>query len=161
MALEKMQALANYLRSRNIFAAEQLDYWMENGTANFSAKKVGQGILLCRFQYDAVFSVERYSNNPDLFLAIFCCWLQDHDGSRSDDDLAMPSIDVTPMNDSTTDIEVKLQFIEEITAVEDANGELEFNGKRWQLQSVAINDADTVGVGNTQTLPTDKNYHRD
>ncbi len=160
MLLYKMSDLAAYLHSKNVFSAEQLDYWMENGQVSYAAKRVGKGLLLCRFQYDAVISIERFSKDAALFLAFVCCWLQDFDADREDDDLPMPSIDVTPLDDSTADIEVKITFIEEITALQDQDGPLVLNGVNYKLDDAQINVADSVGVGDNENLATDLVYVR-
>lgn len=161
MALEKMQQLASFLRERNLFAAEQFDYWMENGTAEYAAKNLGPGVVVCRFRYDAVLSVERYSNDADLFLALLCTWLMDNDCARDHDDLPMPDIDVTTLDDHCVDIEVRVPFIEDITLVRDDDGNVPFSGERWRLDGVTVTDADAVGVGDDDQQPTDKPYVRD
>lgn len=161
MALEKMMALADFLRGQGLFAAEQLDYWMENGTAEYAGKRQGDGLVLCRFRYDAVLSVERYGQSADLFLALLSIWLMEHDCEREHDELPMPSIDVTPLNDHLADIEVTVNFIEDITLVPDATGAIAFNGQQWRVQGIEINTADQVGIGDDKAAPTDLPYSRD
>lgn len=161
MALSKMKTLADFLRSRNLFAPEQFDYWMENGTAEYATKRHGQGIVLCRFRYDAVLSVERYARSADLLLVLLSAWLLDNDGEREQDELPMPSIDVTPLDDVAADVEISVTFIEELTLVEDPEGNVPFNGKVWMLQDLVNNVADSVGVGNDDQEPTDLPYVND
>lgn len=158
MALNKMQSLAAFFLSKNLFAAEQFDYWMENGTAEYAAKRVGQGVVLCRFRYDAVLSVERYSQSADLFLALLSAWLLDNDADREGDDLPMPDVDVTPLNDRMADIEITVNFIEDITLVPDPEGAIAFSGEQWRLSDVSLNTADQVGVGDDDEEPTDLPY---
>lgn len=160
MALAKMQALASFLLQQNLFGAEQLDYWMENGTSEPASKRIGNGLLLCRFKYDAVFSVERYSQDADLFLALLCVWLMENDCNRDDLDLPPPEVDVTPLDDFTVDLEIKITFDEGITVVPDDNGPILFNGNRYSVAPAVISDANKVGVGDTQERPTDKPYER-
>lgn len=161
MALQKMQALADFLRARNLFAAEQLDYWMENGAAEYAQKRSGEGLVLCRFRYDAVFSIERYAQSADLFLALLSAWLLDFDSAREDDNLPMPEIDVTPLDDHTADVEVTVNFIEEITVVKDVDGNVPFAGDTWRLEDITIHTANMVGVGDDQDEPTDLPYSND
>lgn len=160
MLLHKMSDLAAHLRSKNLFAAEQLDYWMENGVANYAAKRVSRGLLLCRFEYEAVISVERFSKGADLFLAHICCWLMEFDSGRDKDDLPMPQIDVTPLDDLTVDIEVKIKFIEDITVLPHEQGEISLDGEKYRLDNVENNVANSVGVGDNTELPTDLVYTR-
>lgn len=161
MALVKMQALADFLRSKNLFATEQFDYWMENGTAEYSTKRQGKGLVLCRFQYDAVFSVERYTKNADLFLVFISVWLMEHDSGREDLNLAMPDVDVTPLDDHTVDVEVKIIFSEDITVLPDDDGEILYSGGRWKVAPSPISDVNKIGVGDDQERPTDLPYERD
>lgn len=156
MALAKMQALATHLLEQKLFSAEQFDYWMENGTAEYAAKRVGQGVLLCRFRYDAVFSIERYTRSAALFLAILSAWLLDKDEDREQDELPMPSVDVTPLNDRMADIEVTVAMSEDITLVPDEEGPVVFSGQRWTVKAVELNTATQAGVGNDADQPTDK-----
>lgn len=162
MALAKMQALATYLLSQNLFAAEQFDYYMENGTNEFASKRVGaNGLLLCRFTYDAVFSVERYAQSADVFLVLLSVWLLENDCSRTADDLPMPEVDVTPLDDNTVDVDVKITFSEDITVLPDDEGPIVYKGTRYSVAPALITDANSVGVGDNKDLPTDKPYTRD
>jgi hypothetical protein len=161
MALAKMQALATYLQNQNLFAAEQFDYWMENGTSEPASKKVGNGLLLCRFRYDAVFSIERHSGDEDLFLCLLSVWLMENDCGRDDLELPPPSVEVNPLDDSTVDLEVKVTFDEGITVLPDDNGLIVYKGNRYSVALAVISDASKVGVGDTQARPTDKPYERD
>lgn len=161
MALAKMQALADFLRSKNLFAPEQFDYWMENGTAEYASKQHGNGLVLCRFQYDAVFSVERFADSADLFLVFICVWLMDNDCNRDALDLAMPEVDVSPLDDHTVDVEVKITFSEDITVVQDDAGPVEYSTRRWRIAEAVVSDVNKVGVGDDQQRPTDLPYERD
>ena len=160
MALGKMQALATFLLQQNLFAAEQFDYWMEIGTSDYTGKKVGNGYLICRFRYEATFSVERYSQSADLFLVLLNVWLMENDCSRNELELPMPEVDVTPLDDTTVDLEVKVTFDEGITIVPDDNGLILYRGNRYSVAPAVITDASKVGVGDTQERPTDKPYER-
>lgn len=161
MALEKMQALATHLKSQNLFAAEQFDYWMENGTSEYTCKRHGNGFVISRFRYDAVLSVERYSQSADLFLALLSVWLMDNDCERDQLELPMPEVDVTALDDQLVDLEVKITFDEQVMIVPDDEGQIVFNGNRYSIAPAVITDANKVAVGDTQERPTDKPYERD
>lgn len=161
MALAKMQALATFLINQNLFAAEQFDYWMENGSNEYSGKKVGNGFLISRFRYDAVFNIERYSQSADLFLVLLSVWLMENDCDRSALGLPMPDVDVTPLDDTTVDLEIKVTFDEGITIVPDHEGLIMYRGSRYSVAPAVISDANKVGVGDSQERPTDKPYERD
>ena len=161
MALEKMKALAGFLLQQNLFAAENLDYWMENGSNEYTGKKVGNGYLISRFRYDAVFSIERYSKSADLLLVLLSVWLMENDCGRSDLELPMPEVDVTPLDDYTVDLEIKVAFDECISIVPDDDGIILYRGARYNVAPAVITDATKVGVGDNQIRPTDKPYDRD
>jgi hypothetical protein len=161
MALAKMESLANFLKAQQLFSAEQFDYWMENGTSEYSGKREGNGIIVCRFRYDAVFDVERYSQDADEFLVLVSIWLIENDCDRSGQDLPMPEWDVNPLDDATTDVQVKVSFDEDITIVPDDEGKILYRGSRYSVAPAVITDASKVGVGDTQARPTDKPYERD
>tara|TARA_R100000656_G_C3934345_1_gene125518 strand:- start:213 stop:704 length:492 start_codon:yes stop_codon:yes gene_type:complete len=161
MALAKMQALATFLINQKLFAAEQFDYWMESGSNEYTGKKVGNGFLISRFRYDAVFSVERYSQSADLFLVLLSVWLMENDGTRNELDLPMPDVEVNPLDDHTVDLEVKMTFDEGIEIVADDNGLILYRGNRYSVAPAVITEASKVGVGDTQERPTDKPYDRD
>jgi len=160
MALAKMTALAQHLIAQNIFAVENFDYWMENGSSEYANKKVAKGVVIGRFQYEAVFSVERFSNDADIFLALINVWLIDNDSNRDDLNLDMPSVDVTPLDDHTTDVEVKIIFSEDITLQLDDNGPVLYSGQRWGIAPLVISDVNKIGVGDTPERPTDSPYER-
>ncbi len=158
MALAKMQALANFLRDQNLFAAEQFDYWMENGENNYTSKRQGNGLLICRFRYDAVFSIERYSDDADLFLVLLSIWLIENDDNRDDLELDSPKVDVTVLDDTCVDLEITVTFDEPIEIVPDDEGPILFRGKRYSVAPALITDANKVGVGDSQARQTDKPY---
>lgn len=160
MALEKMTALAEFLKSKNIFAPENFDYWMENGRVDYSGAKNGKGITVCYFEYDAVFSVERYAGSADLFLVLIATWLMQNDDNREKLELESPTVDVSQLDDNSVDVEVTCRFSEPITLMPDDNGEIDFNSKRWSIAPLTFFDASKVGVGDDQARPVDQPYER-
>lgn len=160
MALQKLANLAAYIKGKNLVAEEQIDFWMETAKLSPASKRLGNGLLVCRFQYDGILVVERYTGNADLFLALICCWLQDHDEDRDQDELPEPDADVTTLDDLTVDVAVKITFTEDITVIEDVNGLIDFGDKKYSLADVEISVADSVGVGDSQERATDLVYVR-
>lgn len=158
MALAKMEALAAFLLAQNIFPAEQFDYVMTNGKNAYANKRIGNGLLISRFRYDAVFLIERYSQDADLFLALISTWLMENDNSRDEQELEMPDVGVTALDDFTVDLEVRIVFEENITIVPDEVGKIIFNGSRYSVLPAVISDAIKVGVGDSQERLTDKPY---
>lgn len=160
MAVAKMQALADFLKAQNLFAAENFDYYMENGTSEVTSKRLGKGFEISRFRYDAIFSVERYVGDADLFLVLINIWLMEHDTNRDQLELDSPKVDVTPLDDSSVDLEVSITFDESITIVPDDAGPILFKGARYSVAPAEIIAARKVAVGDNQQRQPDKPYER-
>jgi len=161
MALEKLQALHTFLVEQNLVDENQVASWMENGKPEACAKSLGNGIRVCRLSYDALVSIERFSGNEDLLLALICVWLMDVDPEREDDELPPPDIDIDILDNGTADVELRVAFIENIDLVEDANGLVPFKGKTWSVASVLVDEPNEAAVGDDQAQPTDKSYVRE
>lgn len=161
MVLEKMTALAQHLISKNIFSVESFDYWMENGLNEYCCNKQGKGFVVGRFTYDAVLNVERFSQDASLFLALINIWINENDSEREKDNLELPRVDVTPLDDDTVDVEVTIRFLQDITIMPQDSGPIVMNGQHYGVASLINSDANKVGVGDTQERPTDKPYERD
>lgn len=160
MAVAKMQALADFLKAQNLFAAENFDYYMENGTSEVTSRKVGDGFEICRFRYDAVFSVERFSGDADVFLVLINIWLMEFDNNRDQLELDPPKVDVTALDDSASDVDVIITFDESITIKPDDTGPILFKGARYAVAPADIVAARKVAVGDNQQRQPDKPYER-
>lgn len=161
MLLQKMTALAQHLIAQNLFAVENFDYWMENGVSEYCCNKQGKGFVVGRFAYDAVLSVERFSSDASLFLALINIWINENDTGREQDNLELPQVDVTPLDDSTADVEVRIRFLQDISIMPSDQGAIVMNGVRYGIAQLQNADANKVGVGDTQERPTDLPYERD
>lgn len=160
MALQKLQALTAFLIEKNLVDENQIDSWMENGKIEATDKNLGNGIRVCRFRYDAVISIERFSTDEKLLLALVCVWLMDNDPEREDDELPAADIEVDIADDSTAEIEIKVMFIENIDLVEEPSGRVNYSGKNWAVNSVGIDIANEGAVGDDPNIDTDKSYVR-
>jgi hypothetical protein len=72
----------------------------------------------------------------------------------------MPSVDVTPLDDLTVDLEIKVTFEEIITVLPDDEGLVLFRGNRYSVAPSPITEANKIGVGDNQERPTDLPYER-
>lgn len=160
MAVAKMQALADFLKAKNLFAVEQFDFYMENGTSEVTSKRVGKGFEISRFRYDAIFSVERFSGDADVFLVLINIWLMENDNNRDQLELESPKVDVTTLDDQTVDVEVSITFDESITIVPDDAGSILFKGARYSVAPAEIIAARKVAVGDNQQRQPDKPFER-
>jgi len=161
MLLQKMTALSSYLIAQNLFAVENFDFWMENGVNEYCCNKQGKGFVVGRFTYDAVFSVERFASDASLFLALINIWINENDSAREQDNLELPRVDVTPLDDDTVDVEVTIRFMQDVSIMPNDNGPILMNGTRYGIADLQNFDANKVGVGDTQERPTDLPYERD
>ena len=114
MALVKLQALHAHIEQANLMASEQLESWMEDGTLVPAHQNRGAGLLICKFKYDAIFSLEHYSAAPELLMALVCAWLIEQDAERDDQKLAPPDIDVDVVDEKRANVEIKVTFQEDI-----------------------------------------------
>lgn len=162
MALEKLQAFTTFLIERNMVDENQLDSWMENGKVIPASKHLGNGFLLCRFQYEAVISIERFAKNESVLMALVCAWLHDYDSERQSQDLPPPDIDVDILDNHTADVELRVMFREdicvEISDQASDEGVIPFNGRAWRVAPLVPDVATIAAVGDDQAKPTDKPY---
>lgn len=136
----KLQQLTAYLLNLNLVAAEQLDSWVENPQIIPSGKSMGQGsIILYRQIYDAVIYIERFAHIDHPVEQLFGCvaaWLMTHDADR--EEIAAPRTDVEILDDYLADIEISISFEEDVIAVLDPAGPIEFGGNRYRLAGPII-----------------------
>ncbi len=162
MALRKLKAMHAALEQSQLMMPERFNSWMEDGKLIPANKNLGSDqFLIGRLQYDAVFEFEGFTGEPALLMAAVCAWLVDHDDSRDDDGLPSPDIDVDMFDDNTALVEVRVRFMEDIEMVLDPRGSIAMNGMLWTLTPSSTFDADTVGVGDDQSEPTDLPYTRE
>ena len=158
MSVQKLSALTAYMCEQNLVDENQITSWMENGKLMPASKKTGESYLICRYQYDAIFSIEGFVGNSTLLIALISIWLTDNDPTRADDELPAPDMDVDIIDRDSADVEIGIRFREDIYIVANDNGPIVFNGERWELGYVSASVADAAAVGNDQTKETDQPY---
>lgn len=162
MSLEKLTALTAHISDYNLLMPEQFDSWMENGKMIPFNKKMGADqLVICRYQYDAVFTFEGYTGSPDMLMVIICAWLIENDNDRDKYNLAAPDIDVDMVDDNRANVEVTITFSESIDLVKDELGLIHIHGARWRIANSTVYDIDTAAVGDDQAAPTDLPYTRE
>ncbi|WP_299580913.1 phage tail protein [uncultured Microbulbifer sp.] len=160
MALHKLRTITRFLLNANLVSSEQLDSWMEDGKLETTSKNLGNGICICRLRYDAVISIERFSQPAELLFALVTAWVQDQDAERNNQNLPDPEIDIDVINDRKADVEIRIAFYEDINLVPDDNGVIPYNGSQWSIAAVPVDEPNQVGVGDNQSQPTDAPYVR-
>ncbi|WP_226648146.1 phage tail protein [Microbulbifer variabilis] len=160
MAGKKLQAITAHLLSANLVAETKLDAWMENGRLASASKNLGNGIRVSRAEYDAVILLEEYRGDSALLFALVTTWLMEHDKDRDKYQLAEPEIEVTPIDKNLVDVEITIRFLENVDLVPDDNGPITYQGQRYAVAVVPIDEPNQVAVGDNKTLPTDAPYSR-
>ncbi len=141
--MHKLAAITAFLVQQNLVAAEQIDSWVENVELFPAGDERGNGVLMFRQEYTIGIEIERYpykTHPAELLFALLSCWLMDNDSER--DEIAVPKVDVEVLDDSIADLEITIEFTEDITAVEDPAGPILFNGKQYRLDVDLIDYAE-------------------
>lgn len=148
--MKQLSAITNFLVELNLVAAEQIDSWVENPQVIVTGTFKGANSLVIHQQkYTALIAIERYPHRKipvELLLAQISAWLIENDGERADYEDAKITTDVEIMDDETADIEIGIDFIEEVEIVEYPGGPIQLNGKRYQLRELVLNYALTGDV---------------
>ncbi|WHI46798.1 phage tail protein [Microbulbifer sp. VAAF005] len=160
MAGKKLQEITAHLLAANLVPQEKFESWMEEGRIETASKNLGNGIRISRTEYDAVIVLEEYSGDAALVLALVTTWLMENDSSRFDNGMPEPQIEVTPIDDKSVDVEITIRFFENVDLVPDDNGPISYQGQRYAIATVPIDEPSQVAVGDNKELPTDAPYNR-
>lgn len=140
--MRQLQALSAYLIGLNLFDVNDFDSWVDNPDLKSTSKQMGNGCIeICRHTYKAVFYIERFPHkrhDPALLYAHISSWLMENDTNRFDNSEATVAIDPVILDAETAEITIDIDFAESITAVEDVNGTILLNGKKWKLADADI-----------------------
>jgi len=138
----KLQQITAFLIGLNYVAAENIDAYIEEPQIVPRCKDIGQGQKIIYTQtYDAYIAIERFPHAQvaaELLFAQVCVWLIVNDETRFDSDLPSPGVDVDVLDSETADIDIKIRFEEDITAVPDENGPIEIDGTKYRLEDAVI-----------------------
>ena len=94
-------------------------------------------IELGLFRYDGVIQIERYPGDGATFAALIASWIMENDPDR--DGLSDPSLDIDlNIRGGDADVEIAVEFEERLSAVEDENGDIPYDGKRWRMAEPVI-----------------------
>lgn len=141
----KLEAITHYLLNLNLVAAENMDSWVENARFEGVAKDMGNdSMVLFRSHYTAVISIERFNHKThpaELLFGHIVAWLIDHDDNREELELDQPTTDIDILDNETADVEINIDFVEDIEAIQDPAGPIYLNGVRYRLAPVRIDYA--------------------
>jgi hypothetical protein len=130
--VKKLQALTSYLIENGLTKSATLDSWIESGVFKPASKMLGSdGVTILYFEYTAVLSLEKYTGNAALLGATIASW---HFNNAGKDDGNEVEFSADKDESGSFEIEITIDFEEQINAMPDPNGQLMFNGQRYQLE---------------------------
>ncbi|EJB8454811.1 phage tail protein [Vibrio parahaemolyticus] len=149
-SISYMQELGDHLvsyieRKLGSPGKDKFDAYMTGGSVIPLFKDMGDGMLLGKFQYTAVFSIEDMPTDkidPYVVMARTMSWICDYDREREKHGLKSPTIDIDAYNNGTlADMEITADFVESITArlaPDGETGDITFAGKEWNVEPYVI-----------------------
>ncbi|WP_181317368.1 phage tail protein [Photobacterium phosphoreum] len=119
-----------------------------------SFKDMGDGIIVGRFEYEAVFMFEALpvaDIDPRILMATTATWLLENDTERQGLQLPPPKIEVDAYStgaESVSDMEITLMFSEPITMKETSAdiGDVFYNNTWWGIAPYVIHVAEETRV---------------
>lgn len=126
-----------------------LDSWMENATLVYAPRDMGRYSEMAQLQFDAVLSFENYPFRvypPPLLFCLVTGWLSDHDQRREELQLGDPALVIGESAEDLADVEMTIKFSCPLCVVQDAAGEIEWDGARWTLAEPEIWTAETFDL---------------
>jgi len=133
--MKQLADLTAFLISLNLVAVENIDSYIDDPKIIPSGKLTSDdSIILYRLDYTATINIEAYPHKrhaPELLFGHLCAWLMDNDAER--DEIATPNVDVDILDNETADIEISIDFEEDVHAIEDITGEISLNGKQYKI----------------------------
>lgn len=142
--MKQLAAITEFLVGLDLVAAEQIESWVENPRIVPSAtiKSSTGGLVIYQQTYTAVIAIERFPHKTipvERLFAHVSAWLIDNDNpDRFDHEDARIETDVEIMDDETADIEISIDFIEEVEIFKRPGGPIRLNGEDWDLEPVEI-----------------------
>lgn len=130
--MKKLVSLRSYLEPLYPY---KFDSWVEDMTLKGRGSVEGNKVLLHTLEYRAVISMESFAYQEasiELFSARLLTWLADND-DRSELNDKDPDISCTLLDDEVAEIEVTLQFEEDVYISESEGGAIEYADRTWDL----------------------------
>lgn len=140
MSLSQLEDLTAYLqaymppRSLQFFDADMVSGEMIRSTKALGLGRYRLGII----RYTAVlawlgFPFREYP--PALIYAHVMAWIEERQNQLANElNLPPPRIDPAFDHERAADLMIDIEMVDEITVIEDPQGDIHFNGKRWSLE---------------------------
>ena len=146
--MQKLINFSQYMKDACLVKDEHFDSWAENIELAPAEKHTVDGLLIGHVRYTAVISLEHSQAHAILMMALIMVWLKDHDRDRADEGLPNPqlNVDITDSARNISDIEIELDFKDEIILVKDAEGLISYLGENYGLGEFDLWTATTTTV---------------
>ena len=150
--MKQLIALTTFLKSLKLVPPEQLISWAEDVQAPLFFDTNNNGLECSDVRYVGHFYIERFTGDASLLIAHLTTWLMQLDEltnhDRTNNDLAAPNLTITPTDDNLAvfDIDIEIEFIEHIYLIEDDNGPINYQGKKWRIGEFDLWQAEDVTV---------------
>lgn len=120
----KITALTHYLINCDLVAAENIESFVDDPKIIPSGIMLSENsLLLYRQDYTATINIDDYPHQEhpaELLFAHVAAWLLENDQHRKD--IAQPIVNIEILDNNTANIEISIDFNEDVYAVEDVNG---------------------------------------
>lgn len=162
--MRKFTALTEHLITFTGLPRENFRAWADLGHPEPTGRHLGvlmgendepgrEQVEVCIWKYDGVIQIERFPGNGTLFVAEVMAWLQDNDREREQTALEPPEINVEGNDAFTSDIDISVTFEERLVILEDPDGPISFNGKKWSLAEPEIVPAEEFTLSASRKVP--------
>lgn len=145
--MNKIKALTSFLISLDLVAAENIESFVDDPKIIPSGKCLSHNsIVLYRQDYTATIYIEDFPHKEhpaELLFGHLCSWLLNNDDRQ---EIAQPTVNVDVLDNDTANIEISIEFKEDVEAIEDDAGPIELFGFRYRILESDIYYAETGDV---------------
>lgn len=114
-------------------------------------KETTQGWHFANFRYRGTIYIERLPAGKLALLALLLrAWLDEFDDLRRKYNLDDPTVESIKLDDSYLDVLVQLNFVDEVYLAEVEDGDIEFNGKTYDVDEYPVNYAEQGTVNDAE-----------
>ncbi|MBF4247935.1 hypothetical protein EA004_23595 [Vibrio anguillarum] len=141
---QKMRALKLHIdKCLGEQIAKRLEVEMSDIELVLMPRNMGNGVDIAQQRYMAEFYIDRLpfkKYDPAVLFANVGAWLMDYDQEREEQlgKLKDPSIDVVVEDENSAEVIIQVVFEEPIKVVEDLEGDIYWQGKRWKIAQYEI-----------------------
>ena len=129
--MNKLRALTTFLIERELVLPEQLDSWTDQVNLELIWKPDVDGMRMGDMRYSTTIALERFADHPGRLMALVGSWLEANDPSRDREELPAPKFEISMLDNDLADVDITLEFNEQLYLAEDPAGEIEAHGKTW------------------------------